>query len=178
MKKGILILLIISKFPNYIFSHENMNYEQENELEMTYQSVESNRKIEQLKIQTFEDLECTYWTPEIEESGSGFSEGYIFLPNNTVLIVKIYFESMDADNNGDADHIWYSIYSIDSLYSYDIRDEKLILSIGKPIIILRDSWLYITYNEKKYEKYRLENRFINYINFVYPNGNVPIPAPR
>jgi hypothetical protein len=138
-------------------------------LEIICQSRESKRIIEQLKIKTYKDLECTYWTPERNASDFEYGEGYIFLPNNIILIVKIHFELTDMGSDGITECGMYNIYSIDNLYKYNVENEKLIVNIGIPIIILKGNHLYITYDEKEYKKYRLENKFINCTDLIYPN---------
>jgi hypothetical protein len=154
-------------FSTDIFSQDSIN--NNNVLEAIYQLGESKKIIEQSEIKTYKDLECTYWTPEREVSDFEYDEGYVFLPNNTILIVRIYFELTGIESNGTAEYGMYSIYSIDNLYKYDIENAKLVVNIGLPIIILKDSYLYVTYDKKEYRKYRLEHKFINYIDLTYPN---------
>jgi hypothetical protein len=167
MKTQISILSLMFIFSAYIFSQDSIN--SNNVLEVICQLRESKRIIEQSEIKTYKDLECTYWTPEREASDFEYNEGYIFLPNNTILIVRIYFELIDIESNGTTEYGMYSIYSIDNLYKYDIKDARLVVNIGIPIIILKDSYLYVTYDKKEYKKYRLENKFVNHIDLTYPN---------
>jgi hypothetical protein len=164
-----LLIVLIIFFINSLDGQENNveDFENDDILKRSiYQSSESVRALEEEKIKIYSDLECTYWAPETALIDDLYTdEGYIFLPNNTVLIVKVIFYPMDDTGTTLKGH--YNIYTIHDIYSYEILEEKLVVNTGIPIAFLLDHNLYISYDRINYRKYRLEKKFENFSNLEY-----------
>jgi hypothetical protein len=130
---------------------------------MVYQSMEAERLKKQSEINSYEQLDCTFWTPEIQNEDLQFNTGYIFLPNKKLLIVGIVFEMTGVNINDGSKIGIFNIYSIYKLCNYSIANEKIIIDFGLPIAYLKDNFLFFSYDEISFEKYRLEDKFENSI---------------
>jgi hypothetical protein len=158
---AIAILFIL--FPASLFSQETDEKTFDEFSNMVYQSMEAERLKKQSEINSHEQLDCTFWTPEIQNEDLQFNTGYIFLPNNKLLIVRIIFEITGVNINDESPIGIYNIYSIDKLCDYSIANEKIIIDFGLPIAYLKGNFLFFSYDEISFEKYRLEDKFENSI---------------
>jgi hypothetical protein len=129
-----------------------------------YNALEKSRRSEQSKVEDYGDLECTFWVPEIDQlNESSFDEGFIFLPNNIVLIVEVvYRQIFEEIPNGGV----YNISFLKNIWTYEMIDNKISVFTGLPIMYLENNSLYIGYDlgcdNINFRKYKFEQKFNNY----------------
>jgi hypothetical protein len=159
---------------NHVFAQEK-NQENCDGIFKIIKSIELERESEMVRIKSYDDLVCTYWTREIDSSSINLllGSGYIFLPNNLILIVQTFFEPIKTTGNENIPIGIYNIYAIDKLCTYKIIDGRIVLNLGMPIIYLDEGYLYILHNNET-EKYRLEGKFENLESFKFEFSNEPI----
>jgi hypothetical protein len=159
-----LSFFLLFQFYNCFAQNNENSYD---DIFQFYGEMEKDRLLEQSKIRDYEDLECTFWTPEVEYlNDSFFDTGYVFLPNNTVLITFVVYRPVieETPTRGGV----YNIYNFNHLSTYEIIDDKIIVGLGIPIMYLKDNSLYISYDDgNNFKKYRFEQKFNNYIDIKH-----------
>jgi flagellar assembly factor FliW len=163
----IFIFLLIIFLLNNTFAQEN-DRENYDDIIMIIEPIELEREKERIKIKSYDDLICTYWTREIDSNSVNFplGSGYIFLPDNLVLIVRTLFKPITTIGDKSIPIGIYNIINMDKLCSYKIIDGNIVLNLGKPIIYLDGGYLYISHDSET-EKYRLEGKFEDLANFQF-----------
>jgi hypothetical protein len=161
-----LVLFLLLPLNNCFTQTDEDSYDIISEI---YNGLERSRYSEQSKIDDYDDIECTFWVPEIDQlNESSFDEGLIFLPNNTILTVNVvYRQIFEEIPNGGV----YNIDFLKNICTYEMINNKLVVFLGSPIIYLKDSSLYVGYDEGydtiTFRKYRLERKFNNYSDMTY-----------
>jgi len=135
--------------------------------------IETERQSEQLTIRTYDDLVCTFWSRELtlEELMNikvFFTHwGYIFLPNNVVLIVTTWY-TPETNMYGSEINMYgeVDIFKINEVCTYKIENGNIIINLGIQddsmlIGYLDKCSLYFSFDGGEFEKYRLEAKFTN-----------------
>jgi hypothetical protein len=114
-------------------------------------------------ITDYQDLPGTFWVEEVTDTtGQPLMynpDGYIFLRDNMVLIVKTSFNRFSYDNNSPLFYKGtYSIIGISKSVNFHIQNDKLYIDYGNLQGILKDGFLFMGFDDT-YWKYKLESSF-------------------
>jgi len=165
IKKIIFIFLILGILVK-LYSHGNENCISEifeDDVLTIFRDRDDNLRIEQSRIFNYEDLSGTFWViedPYIIENTKYFSQGYIFLNNNILIVVDISHGSMiDAlEDLSLLPMLYISFINVAIIYS--VTNGNIVIN-GEIFGYLDNSILYVN-TRNVYRKYRLERRFSIY----------------
>jgi len=162
--KNVLTFILFMIVQINLFTQENIQDLFNEDTLNVLRFVENNRRLEQAGIQNYNDLQGTFWVADEShtEDINLLLPGFIFLPNNYLLVVHVrhssdYNEYLELSIKPPLDILFIN-YSVE----YAIIDNKIVVD-NEIFCYLENSFLFFKIFDN-YIKYRLENRFSIYNN--------------
>jgi len=172
-----------------LFSHGLLSQSHENETiddlaRVIFLQNDARRNILKSTINTFDDLVCTFWTRDCTHlvdkidpnSFHRFDNfGYVFLPHNMVLVVRTVCRAFYSEKYNEFYCIEVYILDLGRLSTYEIKNERIVVNTGMPStfkyerMYLKDHYLYVSYNNSEYERYRFVSKFNTFLDEVIRN---------
>jgi len=152
-----------------LLTQNNLELTTTEAIRLFYQHEEEKRRQLKSSINNMDDLNCTFWVRECIENTCNEDEeyniGYVFLPNNMILVVEtVCVPSFNLINY--KYNCWATrIAGFGRVCYYDIVDEKIIVCNNYEStfiyeqIFLEDHYLYISFNNEEYERFRIVTKF-------------------